>query len=69
MVSDAEISVLGPTAIYSAIRSHYDDDVRLIVIVTLLVVFAILVLPLRAIVAPPYLIASVVISVASRWWM
>ncbi|MDT5252045.1 MAG: putative drug exporter of the superfamily, partial [Mycobacterium sp.] len=64
-LSDAEISVLGPTAMYSAIRSYYDDDVRLIVIVTLLVVFAILILLLRAIVAPLYLIASVVISFLS----
>ena len=64
-LSDAQISVLGPTAMYSAIRSYYDDDVRLIVIVTLLVVFAILVLVLRAIVAPLYLIASVVISFLS----
>ena len=64
-LSDAEISVLGPTAMYSAIRSYYDDDVRLIVIVTLLVVFAILALLLRAIVAPLYLIASVVISFLS----
>jgi putative drug exporter of the RND superfamily len=64
-LSDAEISVVGPTAMYSAIRSYYDDDVRLIVIVTLLVVFAILILLLRAIVAPLYLIASVVISFLS----
>jgi len=26
-LSDAQISVLGPTAMYSAIRSYYDDDV------------------------------------------
>ena len=64
-LSDAEISVVGPTAMYSAIRSYYDDDVRLIVMMTLLVVFAILVLLLRAIVAPLYLIASVVISFLS----
>ena len=64
-LSHAEISVLGPTAMYSAIRSYYDDDVRLIVMMTLLVVFAILVLLLRAIVAPLYLIASVVISFLS----
>jgi len=64
-LSDAQISVLGPTAMYSAIRSYYDDDVRLIVILTLLVVVAILILLLRAIVAPLYLIASVVISFLS----
>jgi putative drug exporter of the RND superfamily len=64
-LSDASISVLGTTAMYSAIRSYYDDDVQLIVIVTLLVVFLILVVLLRAIVAPLYLIASVVISFMS----
>ena len=64
-LSDASISMVGTTAMYSAIRSYYDDDVRLIVIVTLLVVFLILVVLLRAIVAPLYLIASVVISFLS----
>jgi RND superfamily putative drug exporter len=64
-LSDASISLVGTTAMYSAMRSYYDDDVRLIVIVTLLVVFLILVVVLRAIVAPLYLIASVVISFLS----
>jgi RND superfamily putative drug exporter len=64
-LSDASISVLGTTATYNTIRSYYNDDLRLIVIVTLLVVFAILILLLRAIVAPLYLIASVVISFLS----
>lgn len=64
-LSDASISVVGTTAMYSAIRSYYDGDLRLIVIMTLLVVFAILVVLLRAIVAPLYLIASVVISFLS----
>lgn len=64
-LSDASISLVGTTAMYSAIRGYYDNDVRLIVIVTLLVVFAILILLLRAIVAPLYLIASVVISFMS----
>ena len=64
-LSDASISVLGTTATYSAMRSYFHDDVRLIVILTLLVVFLILVVLLRAIVAPLYLIASVVISFLS----
>ncbi len=68
-LSDASISVIGTTAMYSAMRSamrsYYNDDVRLIVVVTLLVVFLILVALLRAIVAPLYLIASVVISFLS----
>jgi RND superfamily putative drug exporter len=64
-LSDASISLVGTTAMYSAIRSYYDHDVRLIVIMTLLIVFLILILLLRAIVAPLYLIASVVISFLS----
>ncbi len=64
-LSDASISLVGTTAMYSAIRGYYDGDVQLIVIVTLLVVFVILILLLRAIVAPLYLIASVVISFMS----
>jgi putative drug exporter of the RND superfamily len=64
-LSDASISMVGTTAMYSSIRSYYDGDVRLIVIMTLLVVFIILMLLLRAIVAPLYLIASVVISFLS----
>lgn len=64
-LSDASVSVIGTTAMYSAIRGYYDYDLRLIVIVTLVVVFLILVALLRAIVAPLYLIASVVISYLS----
>ncbi|HEV7581980.1 MAG TPA: MMPL family transporter, partial [Mycobacterium sp.] len=64
-LSDASISVVGTTAMYSAMRSYYNDDVRLIVVVTLLVVFLTLVALLRAIVAPLYLIASVVLSYLS----
>jgi RND superfamily putative drug exporter len=57
--------MVGMTAMYSKLRSCYDDDFGLIVIMTLLVVFFILVILLRAIVAPLYLIASVVISYLS----
>ncbi|BBZ38256.1 MMPL/RND family transporter [Mycobacterium conspicuum] len=64
-LSDASISLVGMTAMYSTLRSYYNADFRLIVIMTLLVVFIILVLLLRAIVAPLYLIASVVISYLS----
>jgi RND superfamily putative drug exporter len=46
-------------------RSYYNHDLRLIIIMTLLVVLVILIVLLRAIVAPLYLIASVVISYLS----
>lgn len=64
-LSDATISMVGTTPMYSAIRSNYDHDLRLIIVLTLAVVFLILVALLRAIVAPLYLIASVVISYLS----
>ena len=64
-LSDATISMVGTTPMYSTIRSDYDHDLRLIVIMTLVVVFLILVALLRALVAPLYLIASVVISYMS----
>jgi RND superfamily putative drug exporter len=64
-LSDATISMLGTAAMYSTIRSYYDDDLRLIIVLTLVVVFLILIALLRAIVAPLYLIASVVISYLS----
>lgn len=64
-LADASISVIGPNAMYSTLRSYYNDDFRLIVIMTLLVVFITLVILLRAIVAPLYLMASVVLSYLS----
>jgi RND superfamily putative drug exporter len=64
-LSDASISLVGTTPMYSAMRGYYNDDLRLIIIMTLLVVFIILVALLRSIVAPLYLIASVVISFMS----
>jgi RND superfamily putative drug exporter len=64
-LSGATISMIGTTPMYSAIRSYYDHDLRLIIVLTLVVVFLILVALLRAIVAPLYLVASVVISYLS----
>ncbi len=61
-LSDATISMVGTTPMYGTIRSYYEHDLRVIVALTLAVVFLILVALLRAIVAPLYLIASVVIS-------
>lgn len=64
-LADASISMVGTTPMYSTLRQYYDRDVTLIIIATLVVVFLILVLLLRALVAPLYLIASVVISYMS----
>jgi RND superfamily putative drug exporter len=64
-LSDATISMVGTTPMYSAIRNNFDHDLRLIIVLTLVVVFLILVALLHAIVAPLYLIASVVVSYLS----
>jgi RND superfamily putative drug exporter len=64
-LADASVAVVGTTATYSTMRAYYYDDLRLIVVMTLVVVFLILVALLRAIVAPLYLIGSVVVSFLS----
>jgi RND superfamily putative drug exporter len=46
-------------------RAYYGEDINLIIVMTILIVFLILVAILRAVVAPLYLIASVVISYLS----
>ena len=64
-LADAQIDVAGFPAINHDLRELYNHDLRFVMIVTLAVVFLILVLLLRAIVAPLHLIASVVISYLS----
>lgn len=64
-LADATISMVGTTPKYSTIRSYYNSDLRLIIVLTLAVVFLILVALLRTIVAPLYLIATVIISFLS----
>ena len=62
---DASISVSGVTAMLRDTRAYYGQDIQLIIAMTILIVFLILVALLRAVVAPLYLIASVVISYLS----
>jgi len=64
-LKDASISASGVTAMLRDIRAYYDHDIKLIIIMTILIVFSILVAILRAVVAPLYLIATVVISYLS----
>jgi putative drug exporter of the RND superfamily len=61
-LAGAPLSVTGPTAVGDDIHSLADSDLRLIALMTLSAVFLILVVLLRAIVAPAYLLASVVLS-------
>jgi RND superfamily putative drug exporter len=64
-LADASISMSGMTPYYSELRDYYDHDLEFIVLVTVAVVFLILVLLLRAIVAPLYLVATVILSCLS----
>ncbi len=64
-LSDASISMSGFTATLRDTRDYYNYDFKLIVAVTIAVVLLILIALLRAIVAPLYLIASVVVSYLS----
>ena len=61
-LSDATVSLAGvPTGLKDT-RDYYNQDIKFIVFATVLIVFLILVALLRAIVAPLYLIGSVLIS-------
>jgi RND superfamily putative drug exporter len=61
-LADAKISMAGYTVGLKDTRDYYGHDIRFIIAVTLLVVLVTLIALLRAIVAPLYLVASVVIS-------
>jgi RND superfamily putative drug exporter len=64
-LSDASISMTGGSVTLRDIRDYYDHDIRFIILVTIVVVLLTLTILLRAIVAPLYLVASVVISYLS----
>jgi RND superfamily putative drug exporter len=61
-LSDATISMGGFPAALRDTRDYYQHDIRFIIIMTLVVVLLILMALLRAIIAPLYLIGSVVVS-------
>lgn len=64
-LANAQIDMVGFSSLNNDIRNHYNNDLRYIIIMTLVVVFLILAMILRAIVAPLYLVASVVLSFVS----
>jgi RND superfamily putative drug exporter len=64
-LSDAKVSMAGFTVGLKDTRDYYEHDIRFIITITLLVVLLTLIALLRAIVAPLYLVASVVISYLS----
>jgi RND superfamily putative drug exporter len=61
-MSDADVEVTGPTAVSDDIHHLANSDLRLVAFVTLAAVLLILMLLLRAIIAPLYLLASVLLS-------
>ncbi len=65
LLADASVSVSGYPATLRDTRHYYDHDIRLIIVVTIIVVVLILMTLLRAVVAPLYLVGSVVLSYLS----
>ena len=61
-LADASISMGGFPAALRDTRDYYERDIRFIIIVTLIVVLLILMLLLRSLIAPLYLVGSVVFS-------
>ncbi|PJE15243.1 MAG: MMPL family RND transporter [Mycobacterium sp.] len=64
-LSDASISMAGYPVTLRDTRDYYQHDIRFIIFVTLVVVLLTLMALLRAVVAPLYLVGSVVISFLS----
>ena len=64
-LADASVSMAGYPVTLRDTRNYYDHDIRFIIVVTLVVVLLTLMALLRAVTAPLYLVASVVISYLS----
>jgi len=64
-LADAKVSMSGFPVMLRDTRDYYNHDIRLVIIVTIFVVLLILIALLRAIVAPVYLILSVIVSYLS----
>ena len=64
-LADASIAMSGYPVTLRDTRDYYDRDIRLIVTVTVMVVLLILMTLLRAVVAPLYLVGSVILSYLS----
>jgi putative drug exporter of the RND superfamily len=65
LLADAKVSMTGMTVGLRDTRDYYNQDTEFIVVATIVIVLLILMALLRAIVAPLYLILSVLISYAS----
>lgn len=64
-LADATVSMAGYPVTLRDTRNYYDHDIRFIIAVTMIVVLLTLMVLLRAVIAPLYLVGSVVISFLS----
>jgi len=64
-LADASISMAGYPVMLRDTRDSYNHDIRFIIFVTIIVVLLVLIALLRAVVAPLYLIGSVLVSYLS----
>ena len=64
-LADASISMAGYPVTLRDTRDFYEHDIRFIIVVTIIVVLLTMIVLLRAVIAPLYLVASVVISYLS----
>jgi RND superfamily putative drug exporter len=64
-LADAKVSMVGFSVAQRDVRDYYNGDIEWIITVTLIIVFLILVALLRSLVAPIYLVASVILSYVS----
>ncbi len=65
VLSDATVSVGGPTAFYADMRDIGERDFKVLFVVLLAAIFLVLALLLRSVIAPIYLLATVVLSYAA----
>jgi RND superfamily putative drug exporter len=65
LLADASVSISGYPATLADTRAYYERDMTLIVTITIVVVLLILMTLLRAVVAPLYLVGSVIVSCLS----
>jgi RND superfamily putative drug exporter len=64
-LADASVSVVGLPVVLKETGDYYDRDLRFIILMTVCVVLLILIALLRAVIAPLYLIGSVIVSYLS----
>jgi uncharacterized membrane protein YdfJ with MMPL/SSD domain len=64
-LADARVAIGGPSSFYADMRQISNDDFKLLVAVIVVAIFVVLALLLRSLVAPFYLLATVILSYAA----